>query len=299
MMRLCGCNFWRPDLRDVKAVVGTVTAPLAFLQRPRRWHHRRRPPWNHREHGCGMGGSMEHGAQSTEHGESGMIHCAGDRSLLAAGCWLRCFRGVAPRVDLVSSSHLRSPRSCETCRVLGARLLDAPLHSRAFGGVNIYCFSPLSSLFPSSILFPPFARHVTNPGDAVMSFHSIPQHPSSFRALECSAHPKVPCWPSLAPRRAVAPLQTAASALKLGQLQVLVQATCGSLVAVLAAAYSAQREQVAHRQFTRSASPRPRPGRSTYASQPRRFNPPALSKPTRQPNLVRNQILYDMFYCFP
>lgn len=57
---------------------------------------------------------MEHGAYGAPSmGNRGMIHslsCAAIRSLLAAG-WLL---GVAP---------LKSPSSCETCRVLGARLL--------------------------------------------------------------------------------------------------------------------------------------------------------------------------------
>lgn len=174
--RNCHCTFGVPA-----AASSMASLPSPTVEPPGAW----------------MWDGREHGAWSTEHGAWGIRDDPLRWRSIPAGCWLLAAvfpGGVAPRVDLVSSSHLRSPRSCETCWVLGARLLDAPLHSRAFKGVNIYCFSPVSSLFPSSILSPPFARHVTNPGDAVMSFHSIPQHPSSFRALvRWSAAPTRKC----------------------------------------------------------------------------------------------------------
>lgn len=62
--------------------------------------------WDGREHGA-------RSIRSPEYGESGddpfiALHC----DQIPAGCWLL---GVAP---------LKSPSSCETCWVLGARLLD-------------------------------------------------------------------------------------------------------------------------------------------------------------------------------
>lgn len=82
-------------------------------------------------------------AWSTEHGELGMIHLRCDRSLLAAGCWLRRFRGSG---SVGGPRFLASEKSqvvCETCRVLGARLLDAPLHSRVFRGGEYLLLQPV------------------------------------------------------------------------------------------------------------------------------------------------------------